>query len=131
MPPDGGEALDVQDIADRATSYHAVQIRGKICVHDDCTGSHGRVLNTVMHGGAREFRRQGGRGQRRSGRGNGGRAANSSTSSSSSNNGNGGFKSNGNSHGGKQRWKRARCTRERSRQPSLWSEPQGTLQVLP
>ena len=100
MPPDGGEALDVQDIADRATSYHAVQIRGKICVHDDCTGSHGRVLNTVMHGGAREFRRQGGRGQRRSRRGNGGRAANGNTSSSNSNNSSGGFISNVNLHGG-------------------------------
>ena len=46
-PPDGGEALGVEDIASRATSYHATQIRGKVSVHDDDTGSHGRVLNKV------------------------------------------------------------------------------------
>ena len=128
-PRDGGAALDFEDIANRATSYHAMQIRVKVSVHDG-TESHGRTLNTVVHGGAREFRRHSGRGQGRSRRGNGGRAANGNTSSSNSNNSNGGFNSNGNSHGGKQRWKRARCTREGSRQPSLHSKPQGTLQVL-
>ena len=90
-PADGGEALGVETIANRATSYHAMQIRGKVSVHEDGTGSHGRVLNTVVHEGAREFRRQGGRGQRLSGRGNGGRAANGNTSSSNSNNSHGGF----------------------------------------
>ena len=90
-PRDGGAALDFEDIANRATSYHAMQIRGKVSVHDDGTGSHGRALNTVAYGGAREFRRQGGRGQERSRRGNGGRAANGNTSSSNSNNNHGGF----------------------------------------
>ena len=98
-PRDGGAALDFEDIANRATSYHAMQIRVKVSVHDG-TESHGRTLNTVVHGGAREFRRQSGRGQGRSRRGNGGRAANGNTSSSNSNNSNGGFNSNGNSHGG-------------------------------
>ena len=69
-PRDGGAALDFEDIASRATSYHAMQIRGKVSVHDDGTGSHGLALNTVVHGGAPEFRRQGGRGQGRSRRGN-------------------------------------------------------------
>jgi len=46
-PRDGGAALDFEDIANRATSYHAMQIRGKVSVHDDGTGSHGRVLNKV------------------------------------------------------------------------------------
>ena len=99
-PRDGGVALDFEYIANRATSYHAMQIRGKVSVHDDGTGSQCRALNTVVHGEAREFRRQGGRGQGRSRRGNGGGAANGNTSSSNSNNSNGGFNSNGTSHGG-------------------------------
>ena len=100
-PRDGGAALDFEDIANRATSYHAIQIHREVSVHDDGTGSHGRALKTVVHGGAREFLRQGGRGQGRSRRGNSGGAANGNTCSSNSNNRNGGFNSNGNSHGGK------------------------------
>ena len=97
---DGGEPLDFEHIANRATSYHAMQIRGKVSVHCDGTGSHGRALNTVVHGGAREFRRQGGCGQGRNRRGNGGRVANGNTSSPNSNNSNGGLNSNANSHEG-------------------------------
>ena len=76
-----------------------MQIRGKVTVHDG-TGSHGRALNTVVHGGKREFRSQGGRGQGRSRRRNSGKAVNENNSSSNGNNSNGGFNSNGNSHGG-------------------------------
>ena len=99
-PRDGGAALDCEDIANRATSYHAMQIRGKVSVHNDCTGSHGRALNTVVHGKARELCRQGGRGQRRSHRGNHRMTANGNTRSSNSNISNGGFNPNGNGHGG-------------------------------
>lgn len=80
---DGGLVFD--DIARRANSYHAMQIRGKVSDHDDGSGSHGRALNTVTHGGARGFRKQGGRGGRGGRRGNGGRTANGSTSGSGSN----------------------------------------------
>ena len=76
-----------------------MQIRGKVSVHDG-TGNHGRALNTVVHGGAREFRRQAGPGQGCSRRGNGGRAANGNVSASNTINSNGGFNSNGNLHGG-------------------------------
>ena len=99
-PRDGSAALDFDDVANRATAYHAMQIRGKVCTNDDCSGSHGRALNTVVHGGAREFRRQGGRGQGRGRRGNGGRTSNGNNSSSNSNNSNGGINSNGKSYGG-------------------------------
>ena len=59
-PRDGSAALDFDDVANRATTYHAIQIRGKVSTNDG-SGSHGRAFNTVVHGGAREFRRQGGR----------------------------------------------------------------------
>lgn len=57
-------ALDVDDVASRATSYHAMRIRGKVSLNDDGSGSHGGALNTVTHGGVRAFRKQGGRGGR-------------------------------------------------------------------
>ena len=57
-PRDGSAALDIHDVANRATAYHAVQIRGKVSANDYGSGSHGRALNTVVHGGAHEFRRQ-------------------------------------------------------------------------
>ena len=100
-PNDGGAALGVGDIANRPTSHHAMQIRWNVCVHGDGTGRHGRALNTVMHGGAREFRMQGERGQGRSNRGNGGSAANGNTRSLNSYNHNHGVNSNGNSLAGK------------------------------
>ena len=58
------------------------------------------VTAVVVHGGAREFRRQGGRGQGRSRRGNGGRTSNGNNSSLNSNNSSQDFNWNGNSHGG-------------------------------
>ena len=139
-PRDGGVALDFEYIANRATSYHAMQIRGKVSVHEDGTGSHGRALNTVVHGGTREFRRQGGRGHGRIRRGNGGRAANGNTSSVNSNNSNGGFNSNGTSYGGN-RAGNAQDARRRGRGnqasgrgrgpgPGYWPKPQGAMQVL-
>ena len=99
-PRDGTAALDLDDVANRATAHHSVQIRGKASTNDDVSGSHGRALNTVVHGGAREFRRQGGLGQGRVRRENGGRTSNGNNSSSNSDNSNGGFNLNGNSHGG-------------------------------
>ena len=56
-PRDGSAALDFDDVANRASVYHAMQIRGKVSTND-VSGSHGRALNTVVHGGAHEFRRQ-------------------------------------------------------------------------
>ena len=98
-PRNSGEALEFEDTGNRATSSHAMQIRGKASVHDG-TGSHGCALNTVVHGGTREFCRQGGHGQGRSRRGNGGRPAYANTSSSNSNNSKRWFNSDGTSHGG-------------------------------
>ena len=92
-PSGGGVGLDFEDVANRATPYHAMQIRGKVYSNDDGTSSHGRALNTIVHGGARGFRRQGGRRQGRDCRGNGGGTANNSNS-------NGVFNSNGDSHAG-------------------------------
>ena len=43
-PRHGGEALDFEDIANCSTSYHAMQIGGKVSVHGDGTESHGRAL---------------------------------------------------------------------------------------
>ena len=99
-PRDGSAALDIHDVANRATAYHAVQIRGKVSANDYGSGSHGRALNTVVHGGAHEFRRQGGRVQGRGRRGNGGTTSNGNNSSLNIDNSNGGINSNGNSHGG-------------------------------
>ena len=99
-PRDGSATLDFDDVANRAIAYHAMQIRGKVSTNDDGSGSHGRALSTVVGGGAREFRGQGGRVQGRGRRGNGGRTSNGNNSSSNSNNSNGGINSNGNSHGG-------------------------------
>ena len=82
-PRDGSAALDFDDVANRATAYHAMRIRGKVSPNDDGSGSHGRALNTVVHGGAREFRRQGGRVQGRARRRNGGRTSNGNSSSNS------------------------------------------------
>ena len=64
------------------------------------SGSPGRELNTVVHGGAREFRTQRGRVYGRGYRGNGGRTSNGNNSSSNNNKSNGDINSNGNSHGG-------------------------------
>ena len=75
-----------------------MEIRGKVSTNDG--GSHGRALSTVVHGAAREFRRQGERVQGRGRRGNGGRTSNGNNISSNSNNSSGGINSNGNSHGG-------------------------------
>ena len=99
-PSGGGVTLDFEDVANRATSYHAMQIRERVSSNDDGTGSHGRALNTVVHGEARGFRRQGRRGQGRGRLGNGGGTANGHDNSSNSNNSNGVFNSNENSHGG-------------------------------
>ena len=99
-PSGGGVALDFEDVANHATSYHAMQIRGKVSSNDDCTGSHRRALNTVVHGGAHGFRRQGGRGQGRGRRGNDGGIASGNNNSLESNNRYDVFNSNGNSHGG-------------------------------
>ena len=82
-PTVGSGALGFDDIARRAKLYHAMQIRGKVLGHDDGSGSHGRALNTVTHGGARGFRKHGGRGGRGGRRGNGGTTANGSTNGSS------------------------------------------------
>ena len=97
-PSGGGVALDFEDVTNRVTSYHAMQIRGKFFFIDG-TGSHRRALNAVVHGGARGFHRQSGRGQGRGRRGNGGGTANVNNNSSNSNNSNGVFNSNGNSNG--------------------------------
>ena len=99
-PRDESAALDVDDVTNQATAYHAMDFRGKVSTNDDSSGSHGRALNTVVHGGTREFRRQGGRVQGRCRRRNIGRISNGNNSSSKSNNSNGGINSNGNSHGG-------------------------------
>ena len=71
--------LDFERVAHRATAFHSLQIRGKDTTNDDGSGSHGRALNTTVHGGAREFRKHGGRGRNR--RGNGGRNADGNNSS--------------------------------------------------
>ena len=76
------------------------RIRGTVSSNDDGTVSHGRALNTVVNGGARAFRRQGGRRQGRGGRGNDGGTANGNNNSSNSNSSNGVFNSSGNSLGG-------------------------------
>ena len=55
--------LDFESIV-RVTKYHSIQIRDKVSQHDG-SGTHGRAHNTVVHGGAREFRKQGGRGRGR------------------------------------------------------------------
>ena len=83
-PQDGSAAFDFDDVGNRSTAYHAMQIGGK-----------------AVHRGAREFRREGGRVQGRGHRGNGGRTSNGNNSSSNSNNSNGGINSNENSHGGR------------------------------
>ena len=98
-PSGGGVDLDFEDVANYATSYHAMQIRGKVSSSDDGTGSHGRALNTVVHGGARCFRRRGGRVQGRGRRGNCGGIVNGNNNSSNNNNSNDVFNSNGNSQG--------------------------------
>ncbi|CAB1121335.1 unnamed protein product [Ectocarpus sp. CCAP 1310/34] len=86
----GSEGLGFDAIVQRATVFHAMQIRGKVSDHDDGSGSHGRALNTVTHGGARGFRKRGGRGGRGGLRGNGGKTANGSTSSDGNNSNNSG-----------------------------------------
>ncbi|CAB1099484.1 unnamed protein product [Ectocarpus sp. CCAP 1310/34] len=99
-PTVGSGALGFDDIARRATLYHAMQIRGKVLDQDDGSGSHGRALNTVTHGGARGFRKHGGRGGRGGRRGNGGRTTNGSTNGSSNGNYSSGGGSAGNAGGG-------------------------------
>ena len=53
-----GSASKFEDIAARATSYHAMQIREKVTAKyesagrgESRAGSHERALNTVAHGG--------------------------------------------------------------------------------
>ena len=41
-PRNGGATLDFDHVANRATAYHAMQIRGKVTTNDDGSGSHGR-----------------------------------------------------------------------------------------
>ena len=41
-PGDASAAVDFNDVANRATAYHAMQIRGKVTTNDDGSGSHGR-----------------------------------------------------------------------------------------
>ncbi len=77
--------LDFENVAHRATVYHTLQIRGKV-------SAHGRALNTVVHGGARSFRKQGGRG------GRGGRNRQRNGSQSNGDNGSSGSSA-GNSRG--------------------------------
>ena len=98
-PRNGSAAIEFDDVANRATAYHAMQIRGKASTIDDGSGSHGRALNTVVHGGARAFCRLGGLVQGRGRRGNGGRTSNGNNSSSNSNTSNGRINLNRNSHG--------------------------------
>ncbi|CAB1110066.1 unnamed protein product [Ectocarpus sp. CCAP 1310/34] len=77
---DGSELdLDFENVAHRATAYHTLQIRGKV-------SAHGRAHNTVVHGGARSFRKQGGRGGRggRNRQGNGSQPTGDNGSSGSS-----------------------------------------------
>ena len=81
-PRNGSAAIEFDDVANRATAYHAMQIRGKVSTNDDGSGSQGRALNTVVHGGAPEFRTRGGRVQGCGRRGNGGRTSNGNNSSS-------------------------------------------------
>jgi len=104
MMRSGSEGMKFDEIARQVTQFHAKQVRGTILDLDDGSGSHGRALNTVTHGGARGFRKQGGRGGRGSRRGNGGRTGTGSSGSNS----NGG----GTSGGRSQRGKCARRTRE-------------------
>ena len=99
-PRDESAALDFDDVANQATTYHAMDVCYKVFTDDDCSGSHGRARNTVVHGGTREFRRQGGRVQERCRRRNIGRISNGNNSSLKSSNSNGGINSNSNSHGG-------------------------------
>lgn len=56
---DGGSALDFEDVVNRATSYHALQIHGKVSSHNDCIRSHDRALNTVVRSGARGLKKAG------------------------------------------------------------------------
>ena len=98
-PRDGSAALNFDDVDNRATEHQAMKVRGKVFTNDGGSGHHSGALNMVVHEAAREFRRQGRRGQGRSRRGNGGRTSNGHNSSSNINNSNGGFNSNGNPHG--------------------------------
>jgi len=73
-----GSLSKFEDIAARATSYHAMQIRDKVTAKEESAGrgennagSHDQALNTVAHEGSRNFRRNSGRGQGRGRRGNG------------------------------------------------------------
>ena len=98
-----GSPSKFEDIAARAASYHAMQIRDKVTAEEESAGrgennagSHERALNTVAHDGSRNFRRNSGRGQGRGRRGNG-----NTNSSARGNNNNGGYtstNSNGNSY---------------------------------
>ena len=84
--------LDFESIVRRVTKYHSMQIRDKVSQHDG-SGTHGRAHNTVVHGGAREFRKQGGRGRgrgRRRGNGGGNASGQESSGGSPSNNSYGG-----------------------------------------
>ena len=99
MMRSGSEGMKFDEIARQVTQFHAKQVRGTILDLDGGSGSHGRALNTVTHGGARGFRKQGGRGGRGSRRGNGGRTGTGSSGSNSNGGGTSGGASAGNAHG--------------------------------
>ena len=94
-----GSVLSFEEVADRATSFHAMHIRGKVA-SKNASGSSSRALNTVTHGGARSFRKGGGHhGRGRAQRG--GRGRGSWNNSSNRNNGSSrGNNSNDQNHGG-------------------------------
>ena len=70
------KVLDIEGIAARATSYHAMQIHDKIVAEDgrargeNHAGSHESALKTKVHEEPRNSRRNNGRGQGRGFRGN-------------------------------------------------------------
>ena len=99
MMRSGSEGMKFDEIARQVTQFHAKQVRGKISDLDDGSGSHGRALNTVTHGGARGFRKQGGRGGRGGRRGNGGRTGTGSSGTHSNGGGTSGGASAGNARG--------------------------------
>ena len=52
---DDGAEMDFDDLARPTTSFHALQIRGKVDTNDDDSGSNSRALNTAVHGGHPNF----------------------------------------------------------------------------
>lgn len=58
-PSASSTGLVFEKITRRATSFHAMELRGKLQGQDN--SSHGQALNTFLYGGARGFRKQDGR----------------------------------------------------------------------